>query len=393
MIPLIPYGKHYLDQDDVRAVVDVINGSHLTQGPAVGDFEKAVADYVGAKYAVAVSSGTAALHLASIAAGVKPDTTYITSPITFVASANAGLYAGANVKFVDIDPETINMSIEHLKLVVKESSNVSAIVPVHFAGYPCDMSSIENIADSVGAAVIEDAAHALGASYPDGSKVGCCKNSLMTMFSFHPVKAIAAGEGGMITTNDYATYHQLLRLRSHGINKEEDSLVYPNQRDVNGIQAQWYYEMQELGFNYRLTDIQSALGLSQLSKLDAYLDKRKRLVSIYDQDFSELQYCKPIQIDGRKQSAHHIYVLRVDFSAIGISRQLFMKKLFDKGIGSQVHYMPVPIQPYYQKLGFLPEDYKQSMGYYEQAISLPLYYSLKESEQQFVIDSIRELIL
>jgi len=389
---MIPYGKHYIDQDDIQAVIDVISSNNLTQGPAVSDFEEAIAEYVGAKYAVAVSSGTAALHLASIAAGVKPDTTYITSPITFVASANAGLYVGANVKFVDIDPETNNISTELLEQAVKETPNVSAIVPVHFAGLPCDMPAIEKIAEGAGAAVIEDAAHALGATYPDGSKVGSCKNSLMAIFSFHPVKAIAAGEGGMITTNDDAVYHQLLRLRSHGINKEEDSLVFPGQRDESGIQAQWYYEMQELGFNYRLTDIQSALGLSQLSKLDAYLEKRKELVSAYDQAFSGLPNCKPIQLDGRELSAHHIYVLCVDFSAIGVSRQSLMKELFDKGIGTQVHYIPVPLQPYYQQLGCIPQDYKYSMKYYEQAISLPLYFSLKESEQQLVIESIKDLI-
>lgn len=211
---MIPYGKHHIDEDDIAAVVDVLRSGVLTQGPAVEAFERAIADYVGAKHAIAVSSGTAALHLAALAAGVAPGTTLITSPITFVASANAGLYAGGRVVFADIDPETINMSPAALEVALADNPDTKAVVPVHFAGLPCDMPAIKSLADKAGAAVIEDAAHALGATYPDGRRVGCCSHSLMTIFSFHPVKAIAAGEGGMITTNDDAVYRRLLRLRS-----------------------------------------------------------------------------------------------------------------------------------------------------------------------------------
>ena len=389
---MIPYGKHYIDDEDIRAVVDVLKNGNLTQGPKVGEFERAVAEYVGAKYAVAVSSGTAALHMAAIAAGVGPGSSLITSAITFVASANAGLYVGADVQFVDVAPNTVNMSLQGLKEVVGKSNQVKAIVPVHFAGLPCDMPAIQQVANEAGAVVIEDAAHALGASYLDGKKIGCCSHSLMTIFSFHPVKAIAAGEGGMITTNDDDVYHHLLRLRSHGINKGTDLLVHQSQQDENGIQAQWYYEMQEIGYNYRITDIQCALGLSQFYKLDQYIERRKELVSRYDQVFSECPNCTLVQTHGRDQSAHHIYVLRIDFERLGISSHLFIKRLSEKGIGSQVHYIPVPAQPYYQKLGHDPELFNNAMHYYKQAISIPLYYSLTDEEQQYVIDSIKELL-
>ena len=222
---MIPYGKHHIDEDDIQAVVDVLRSGMLTQGPAVEAFENAVAAYVGAKYAVGVSSGTAALHLAALVAGIGPGTTLITSPITFVASANSGLYAGGQIAFADIDPDTVNMSPVTLKAALAEHPNTKAVIPVHFAGVPCDMTNIKMLADDAGAVVIEDAAHALGATYPNGQRVGCCAHSLMTIFSFHPVTAIAAGEGGMITTNDDVVYRKLLRLRSHGINKFDDQLI------------------------------------------------------------------------------------------------------------------------------------------------------------------------
>jgi len=231
---MIPYGKHHIDEDDIQAIVDILRSSFLTQGPAVEAFEKAIAEYVGSKYAVAVSSGTSALHLSALAAGVGPGTSVVTSPITFVASANAARYCGGDVLFADIDPETINMSPDALREVLLKNSNVKAIIPVHFAGLPCDMIAIKSLADNAGAIVIEDAAHALGATYPNGKRVGCCENSLMTIFSFHPVKAIAAGEGGMITTNDEATYRKLIRLRSHGINKLDDNFELPLQAFEKG---------------------------------------------------------------------------------------------------------------------------------------------------------------
>jgi len=389
---MIPYGKHYIDEEDIQAVTAVLKSNYLTQGPMSQEFEETVAAYTGATFAVAVSNGTAALHLATLAADIGVGDSIVTSPITFVASANAGLYVGAKVLFADIDPQTVNMSAEALQNQLQKHNNVKAIIPVHFAGLPCDMESIKSLADDNNAVVIEDAAHALGGTYADGRKIGCCSNSLMTVFSFHPVKAIACGEGGMITTNDEAIYHRLLRLRGHGINKSTDSFLYTEQTDENGLFASWYYEMQELGYNYRITDIQCALGLSQFSKIELFVNRRKTLVGRYDQAFLNLDNCIPAQMSGRENSGHHVYVLRIDFDKAGLSRQQFMLSLKERGIGSQVHYIPVPMQPYYQQLGHEIKDYPNAISYYKQAITIPLYYSLKDEEQEKVIDAIKEIL-
>ena len=389
---MIPYGKHHIDEDDIQAVVDILRSSFLTQGPAVEAFEKAVAEYVGVKYAVAVSSGTAALHLAARAAGVGPGTSVVTSPITFVASANAARYCGGDVLFADIEPETINMSPAALREVLSRNSNVKVIIPVHFAGLPCNMMAIKNLADDAEAIVIEDAAHALGATYPNGKRVGCCENSLMTIFSFHPVKAIAAGEGGMITTNDEATYRKLIRSRSHGINKLDDALQVETEAFVNGEQNPWYYEMQELGFHYRITDIQCALALSQFKKLDSFISRRREIAKNYDLAFAEMKNCCPAQITMRDQSGHHLYVLRINFKQVALTRGQVIKKLKEYGIGSQVHYIPVPSQPYYRQLGFRPEDYTQAQMYYEQALSIPLFFDLSDNQQNQVIQAIKEVV-
>lgn len=389
---MIPYGKHHIDEDDIQAVVSVLRGGALTQGPVIELFEQTVANYVGAKYAVAVSSGTAALHLAALAAGIGPGTKLVTSPITFIASANAGLYAGGDVIFADIDPLTVNMSISHLEKVLKADPAIKAIVPVHFAGLPCDMSVIKSLADAAEAVVIEDAAHALGATYPDGHRVGSCVNSLMTVFSFHPVKAIAAGEGGMITTNDENIYRKLLRLRSHGINKLNDEFQLVDQSTTNGELNAWYYEMQELGFHYRITDIQCALALSQFKKLDSFIEKRREVANKYDLAFSDKNiYFKPAQLSGRSQSAHHLYVLRFDFDALGLSRNDCMKRLRGAGIITQVHYLPVPMQPYYRNLGFSPMDYPNSVRYYQESLSIPIYFDLSNAQQDFVINELLKL--
>lgn len=389
---MIPYGKHHIDEDDIQAVVDILRSGILTQGPAVEAFEHAIAEYVDAKYAVAVSSGTAALHLAALVAGLKPGASLVTSPITFVASANAGLYVGGQIVFADIDPATVNMSPGALKDALAKNTDARVVIPVHFAGLPCDMQAIKSIADQAGAIVIEDAAHALGASYPDGQRVGSCAYSLMTIFSFHPVKAIAAGEGGMITTNDESTYRKLLRLRSHGINKLDDPFQLPEQAETNGVRDPWYYEMQELGFHYRITDMQCGLALSQLKKLDRFIARRLVLVKRYDEAFAGMRNCRPAQTAGREQSGHHLYVLRIDFDAVGLTRGQMMRELRERGIGSQVHYIPVPAQPHYRRLGFKPEYYPNAQKYYQQALSIPLFYDLTDEQQEQVIYAIKELL-
>ena len=389
---MIPYGRHFIDEDDIQAVVDVLRNGALTQGPMIEAFEGAIAAYVGARYAVAVSSATAGLHLAAVAAGVGPGTVLITSPITFVASANAALYTGAEAAFCDIDPETLNMSPASLVDALRKHPNTCAVMPVHFAGLPCDMPAIKAASDAAGAAVIEDAAHALGACYPDGQRVGCCAHSLMAVFSFHPVKNIATGEGGMITTNDEAIYRRLLRLRSHGINKLTDSFQLPELAKTGGLENPWYYEMQELGFHYRVTDIQCALGLSQLKKLDRFLARRTALARQYDQAFARMQTLRPAQSSGRDRSGHHLYVLRIDYAAAKISRAELMQSLRGKQIVTQVHYIPVPAQPHYQRLGFKLENYENAQNYYQQALSIPLFFGFTEDQQLFVISAIQELV-
>lgn len=389
---MIPYGKHHIDEEDIQAVVDVLRSGILTQGPIIEEFEREIASYVGARYAIAVSSATAGLHLAAIAAGVGPGSTLITSPITFVASANAGLYAGGKVAFADIDPKTINMSPASLKIALANNLNSKAVIPVHFAGLPCDMSAIKTLADDAGVVIIEDAAHALGASYQDGSKVGSCSHSLMTVFSFHPVKAIAAGEGGMITTNDEVVYRKLLRLRSHGINKLDDALEITSQAQTKGELNPWYYEMQILGFHYRITEMQCALGLSQFKKLDQFISRRRALVKKYDEAFANFKNCRPAQIAGRDFSGHHLYVLRIDFQALGMNRVGLMKMLKERGIGCQVHYIPVPMQPYYQKQGANLSDYPNAIDYYESALSIPLFYDLTDAQQEYIVSVFKDLV-
>jgi UDP-4-amino-4,6-dideoxy-N-acetyl-beta-L-altrosamine transaminase/dTDP-4-dehydrorhamnose reductase len=389
---MIPYGQHYIDEGDIQEVINVLRYGDITQGPKIEEFEKAIAEYVNVKYAVAVSSGTAALHLAALVAGVTSGHHLITSPITFVASANAALYNGGKVIFSDIDPQTINLCPDLLSDTLHKYKDIRAIVPVHFAGLPCDMPAIKSIADNYAVTVIEDASHALGAKYVDGNKVGSCVYSDMTTFSFHPVKTIAAGEGGMITTNDEVLHRKLLRLRSHGINKLDDQFEYSENEKEIGVSSSWYYEMQELGFNYRITDIQCALALSQFRKLDKFISRRSELVSKYNKVFSEMKNCCPAQQSIQDNSGHHLYVLRINFSALGISRSAFMQELRLNKIISQVHYIPVPAHPYYRKLGFKPEDYPNAFDYYQEALSIPLYYDLTDEQQQFVINVFKKLL-
>tara|TARA_Y100000768_G_C23970119_1_gene680062 strand:+ start:540 stop:1727 length:1188 start_codon:yes stop_codon:yes gene_type:complete len=389
---LIPYGKHFIDQDDIDAVIDVLKYRNLTQGEAVDSFENAVAEFVGAKYAVAMSSWTAGLHMACLAADINETHDVITSPITFVASSNAVLYCNANPVFTDINSETINICTDALEQTIHNNPKTKAIIPVHFAGVPCDMKKIQQIGIKNDALIVEDAAHALGAKYTDGSMVGSCKYSDMTGFSFHPVKSIAAGEGGMITTNNEDIYKKLLRLRSHGINKLDDNFMNQDRANTEGKQNPWYYEMQELGYNYRITDFQCALGESQLKKLPDFIKRRKELVKKYDQAFQEIPEISSIQQDFRNDSSHHLYVVRIKFDQLKITRADFMYELKENGILSQVHYMPVTSHPYYEKLGYRTASFPEASSYYEEALSIPLYYSLTNLEQEKVIDTIKKII-
>lgn len=387
----IPYGRHFIDDDDVQSVVDVLRNGFLTQGPKVPAFEAAIAERVGARYAVAVSNGTAALHIACAAAGVGAGHTIVTTPNTFVASANGAAYMGANPQLADIDPNTLNMDPERLAERCEAGDDVRAVIPVHFAGLACDMPRIRDVANRYGAAVIEDAAHALGAAYADGSPVGNCRYSDMTTFSFHPVKMITTGEGGMITTNDESLYRKLLRLRSHGINKLDDPLLNTANAYTDGEVNAWYYEMQELGFNYRLTDLQAALGISQLGKLDRFIERRRVLARRYDARWKDHPVIRPTQVGTRDHSALHLYPVRIDFERIGMTRHEFMRRLADKGVMTQVHYIPVHFHPYYEQRGLRSARLEMAEEYYREALSLPLYYSLSDEEHSYVIEKIAEL--
>lgn len=390
--PFIPYGKHYIDSDDIKSVNNILEYGWLTQGPKVIEFEKKVAKYVGAKFAVSTTSCTAGLHLAYKAVNLKKNEYLITTPITFVSTANAALFNGAKVIFADVNKDSINISVKELKKIVNKKNNkIKVITPVHFGGVPCEMKEIKKIADKINATIIEDAAHALGSKYKNGKRVGSCIYSSMTVFSFHPVKAIATGEGGMITTNDENLYKILLRLRSHGINKLDDNFKNNKNAFTNNKFNPWYYEMQSIGFHYRLNDIQCALGISQLNKLNNFLKKRKNIAKYYDTKLKNNKKIKIIQNKFREISSHHLYIIRIKFTKNN-SREKLMNKLLEYGIGTQVHYIPVPMHPYYSNLGFDMSNYPNSMDYYSEALSLPIYYDLSREQQDKVINCLKNIL-
>lgn len=372
---MIPYGRQWIQEDDIEAVVDVLRSDFLTTGPKVSEFERVVADYVGAKYAVAVSNGTAALHVACLAAGITSGDEVITTPITFAASANCVLYCGGTPVFADVDPRTYNIDPADIRR--KITPRTKAVIPVHFAGQPCDMDAIHEIAREYNLIVIEDGAHALGASYK-GKKVGSLSD--MTTFSFHPVKPITTGEGGMITTNDEQLYHRLKLYCNHGITRDEGEMI-----DHEGA---WYYEQQLLGYNYRMTDIQSALGISQMKKLNTYLELRRALARRYNEAFENCSNVViPYQLDAA-MSGWHLYVIRI----LNHDRRKVFEQLRDVGIGVNVHYIPVYRHPYYQQHGYKGIHCVHAEKLYSEMISLPLYPLLKEQMQDDVIRKVIELL-
>ena len=390
---VLPYGRHTLDEEDIKAVVKCLQNGVLTQGSEIEEFEKAIAKRVGAKYAVAVSSGTAGLHLACRVVGLGKADKAITTSMTFVATANSVAYVGAKPIFVDIVPETINLCPQAVTQALVRHPETKAILPVHFGGLACDMAVISRMGWDHGCSIIEDASHALGARYASGEPVGCCKYSDMTVFSFHPVKLIAAGEGGLVTTNNEKYYRSLLRLRSHGINKLDDRLYVEEEAFTGDNVNPWYYEMQELGFQYRITDIQSALGRSQLTKLSAFVERRRQLVKWYDKQFADVSNVTPCQVQSRELSSHHLYVLRISFDSIKKSRAELISYLRNAGVGSQVHYLPVPMHPYYRHLGYTMTDLPAAEQYYRECLSIPLYFDLDRQSQEGVVRAIKAGIL
>ena len=370
----IPYATQWIDDDDVDAVSKALHSAFLTQGPKVREFEDKVASYCKATYAVALNSGTSALHAACFAAGINEDSEVITSPITFVASANCVLYCKGKPIFADIDQDTINIDPQEIEK--KITPKTKAIIPVHFTGQPCDMKEIQAIAKKHRLLIIEDAAHALGSEYAD-EKIGACTYSDMTCLSFHAVKHITTGEGGMVLTNNKLLYEKLVAFRTHGITRDKAILTRPEEGD-------WYYEMQELGFNYRITDFQSALGICQLGKLDKFVKRRQEIVARYDHAFQGLTGVKTIIVCPERKSAWHLYPI-----VVSAKRKEVFNGLRKKGVGVNVHYLPVYLQPYYRQLGYQSGLCPNAERYYAGAITLPLYPKLSDQEVEIVIDSVK----
>ncbi|MDB5255825.1 MAG: UDP-4-keto-6-deoxy-N-acetylglucosamine 4-aminotransferase [Chitinophagaceae bacterium] len=379
----IPYGRHDISSEDIEAVVQVLRSDFLTQGPSVAEFEKKFAEYIGCKYAVAVSNGTAALHLCALALNVNEGDKVITTSLTFAASANCIRYCGGEVLFADIDPATLLLDIQQVKKILEAhpKGSIKGIIPVDFAGHPVNLEEYRKLADEYGLWIIEDACHAPGGYFTDSKKVKQhCGNGVyaeLAIFSFHPVKHIATGEGGMITTNDEALYKKLLLLRTHGITKDPALLIENH--------GGWYYEMQELGYNYRLSDMQAALGISQLKKADDGLRKRKEIAQHYEEAFKGIKEITTLPF--HEEHAYHLYILQVQ-DRLGLYNHLKANQIF-----AQVHYIPVHTMPYYKGLGYLKGSLPKVEKYYEHCLSIPMYPSLKREEQDYVIDTIKKYLL
>jgi UDP-4-amino-4,6-dideoxy-N-acetyl-beta-L-altrosamine transaminase len=381
---MIPYGKQDISEADIQAVVNALRSDFLTQGPAVPAFEKAVAEHCGARHAVAVNSGTSALHIACLALDVGPGDRVWTSAITFVASANCALYCGAEVDFADIDPRTYNMSLEHLARKLEQAKRAGqlpkVVIPVHLCGQPCDMAGIHALGRKYGFRIIEDASHAIGGRYR-GDPIGNCRYSDIAVFSFHPVKIITTAEGGMAMTNDPDLAKRMQLLRTHGITRDASEMTH----EPDGP---WYYQQTALGFNYRMTDVQAALGLSQMSRLDEFLSRRHAIAARYNALLAGLPVVTPWQHpDG--YSGLHLYVVRLKLGEIRKTHREVFEAMRGTGIGVNLHYIPVPRQPYYERMGFKRTDFPEAERYYAEAISLPMYPGLTDQQQDQVVAALR----
>lgn len=382
----IPYGRQSISQADIDAVIAVLSSDYLTQGPAVAEFERAVAERVGAAYAIASNSATSSLHLACLALGIGPGDVVWTTPITFVASANCARYCGASVDFVDIDPLSYNVSVDRLRDKLEHADKhgqlPKAVVVVHLAGHPADMAPIRSLSQRYGFFVIEDASHAIGGSYRS-TKIGSCTHSDITIFSFHPVKVITSGEGGMALTNDGRLARKMARLNSHGITRQADELQHSSD-------GPWYYEQLELGYNYRMTDIHAALGLSQLTRLEEFVSRRHSLARRYDEALTDLPLVLPWRHE-EDYSGFHLYVVRLR-DVLQQNHRAIFEALRERGVLVNLHYIPIYRQPDYEPLGFSRTDFPQAENYYASAMSIPLYPALSEGEQDEVVLALREVL-
>lgn len=384
---MIPYGRQDITQADIDAVVGVLQSDFLTQGPMVPRFEQSVAQHVGAEHALAVNSATSALHIACLALGLGPSDLLWTSPITFVASANCGLYCGAQVDFVDIDPQTYNLCPQALERKLEQAQREGrlpkVVVPVHLCGQPCDMQAIHALAQRYGFKVIEDASHAIGGKY-QGEFIGSCRYSDITVFSFHPVKIITTAEGGMALTNNAELANKMALLRSHGITRDPALMTHESD-------GPWYYQQVDLGFNYRMTELQAALGVSQMERLDEYVAHRHQLARRYDELLAELPITLPWQHPD-SYSGLHLYVIRLQLSKIQRTHRQVFEMLREQGVGVNLHYIPVHTQPFYQRMGFKVGDFPYAETYYSEAISLPMFQSMTCEQQDQVVAALYKVL-
>ena len=386
---IIPYGKHYIDEEDIEAVTKCLRSENITQGPLIKEFEDAVAKYVGSKYAVAVSSCTAGLHIACQSLGINKKSIVGTTTNSFVSTSNCASFLGAKIKFFDIDLDSLNISIDSLEEYLSNGNHLDLVIAVHFAGLPAEMKRLANLSAKYGFNILEDSAHALGAKFDNGKKIGSCKYSDISVFSLHPVKSIAAGEGGVITTNNHEIYMSLLRLRSHGINKISDELINKDLGFTGDKKNLWYYEMKELGYHYRITDIQCALAISQLRKLDKFISKRLKLVNYYRELIEKVDFLSPAQKTKNSFSSNHIFPVRIKFDELNIKRNDLMIYLRDKSIITQVHYIPIPMHPYYNNKGYQANNFPNNMTYFNEALTLPLFYELEKDQVEYVLTNIK----